>query len=174
MLDAKEHAEEDHDLVDERDTIAVDFNDDGGSPEGEAKEGEVVEAWYSPVLRIEAVSRAWQCVCPILYRIYVTADYIGEKVADAFGITESRFQYVIDEHNRRADKKKRKEEQVRQRLLEEREKRRANGILDDPLEQGPPRGDDDAAMSDLRPMEEFGSHCEPLPGSSSQASYELA
>jgi len=33
---------------------------------------------------------------------------LGEKLADLFGITESRYQYVLDEHNRIEEEKAKK------------------------------------------------------------------
>eukprot|EP00993_Chasmostoma_nieuportense_P005966 NODE_6579_length_521_cov_12.134518_g6414_i0.p1 GENE.NODE_6579_length_521_cov_12.134518_g6414_i0~~NODE_6579_length_521_cov_12.134518_g6414_i0.p1 ORF type:complete len:129 (-),score=14.38 NODE_6579_length_521_cov_12.134518_g6414_i0:59-445(-) len=41
-----------------------------------------------------------------LYRIYLVADRMGERIADFLGITDSRFQYAIDEHERRQEKKR--------------------------------------------------------------------
>eukprot|EP01063_Lacrimia_lanifica_P008536 TRINITY_DN1559_c0_g5_i1.p1 TRINITY_DN1559_c0_g5~~TRINITY_DN1559_c0_g5_i1.p1 ORF type:complete len:177 (+),score=66.92 TRINITY_DN1559_c0_g5_i1:91-621(+) len=88
-------------------------------------------AWYLKPLAHPAVQQTWDAVQPVLYNCYVTMDYIGEKVADALGLTQSRFQYVIDEHNRIEERKRKKEDFIRKRLLEERAKERARLGIDD-------------------------------------------
>eukprot|EP01059_Diplonema_ambulator_P003303 TRINITY_DN12984_c0_g1_i2.p1 TRINITY_DN12984_c0_g1~~TRINITY_DN12984_c0_g1_i2.p1 ORF type:complete len:152 (+),score=34.94 TRINITY_DN12984_c0_g1_i2:507-962(+) len=107
----------------------------GGEEEEEGEVAGYFEAeptWYEKPLQYEAVAKVWRLVYPVLYQLYSTADYLGEKVADALGITQSRFQYAIDEHNRQLAKKRKKEAYIRKKLLEEREKERKRLGLPDP------------------------------------------
>ena len=100
--------------------------------------------WYRRPLEYPTVLRVWRAVEPVLYQMYVTADYLGEKVADALGVTESRFQYVIDEHDRQMRRKRKKEQYIRKKLLEEREKERKRLGLANP----------NAAATSLHPLTE--------------------
>eukprot|EP00755_Sulcionema_specki_P028985 Sspe_Gene.91130::Locus_62595_Transcript_1_1_Confidence_1.000_Length_641::g.91130::m.91130 len=112
----------------------ADVRDAGNSGEGQSAGGYYAEdaPWYKYPLKYDSVQRVWSRVGPALYRVYVIADAIGEKVADALGITQSRFQYAIDEHNRQMRKKRRKEQQIRKKILEERERERQRlGVKED-------------------------------------------
>eukprot|EP01004_Peranema_trichophorum_P010148 NODE_8908_length_635_cov_26.414062_g8283_i0.p1 GENE.NODE_8908_length_635_cov_26.414062_g8283_i0~~NODE_8908_length_635_cov_26.414062_g8283_i0.p1 ORF type:complete len:169 (+),score=48.80 NODE_8908_length_635_cov_26.414062_g8283_i0:66-509(+) len=55
--------------------------------------------------------QAWNVAFRGLYRTYVMADKAGEKIAGVLGITDSRYQYAIDEYNRIQQRKKELEEQ---------------------------------------------------------------
>eukprot|EP01064_Diplonema_japonicum_P009015 TRINITY_DN16499_c0_g1_i1.p1 TRINITY_DN16499_c0_g1~~TRINITY_DN16499_c0_g1_i1.p1 ORF type:complete len:157 (+),score=23.66 TRINITY_DN16499_c0_g1_i1:49-519(+) len=88
--------------------------------------------WYEVPFKYEVVEKTWRAVYPVLYQMYATADYLGEKVADALGITQSRFQYAIDEHDRQLARKTKKEAYIKKKLLEERAKERRRLGLPDP------------------------------------------
>ena len=65
-------------------------------------------------------------VYPTLHKVYCAMDYIGEKLANGLGLTQSRYQYAVDEYNRREERKRRKAEMERQRKMEE---EIANGFM---------------------------------------------
>ncbi|GAM24150.1 hypothetical protein SAMD00019534_073250 [Acytostelium subglobosum LB1] len=43
-------------------------------------------------------------------RVYAGAVYVGETLADLFGLTESKYQFHLDEHNMKQEEKKKKME----------------------------------------------------------------
>eukprot|EP00754_Rhynchopus_humris_P001137 Rhum_TRINITY_DN10711_c0_g1::Rhum_TRINITY_DN10711_c0_g1_i1::g.39752::m.39752 len=102
------------------------------------------EPWYKKPLQYPAVAAVWHTVEPVLYQTYCVMDYVGEKVADALGITESRFQYAIDEHDRQMQRRRKKEQYLRTKLLEERDKERKRLGLPNP----------NAAATSLPPLPE--------------------
>eukprot|EP00756_Hemistasia_phaeocysticola_P066781 Hpha_TRINITY_DN9494_c0_g1::TRINITY_DN9494_c0_g1_i1::g.139208::m.139208 len=91
---------------------------------GEDSDGYYCEAtpcWQRP-LRDERVRRAWNRVAPAFWTAFAAAERTGQWFADALGITQSRFQYAIDEHNRQVRQRKRREAVIRKKLLAERKK----------------------------------------------------
>jgi len=58
-------------------------------------------------------------VYPTAYKVYEWMDWMGGKVAWCLGLTQSRFQYAIDEAERIERRKRRKEEKRQQRAMEE-------------------------------------------------------
>ena len=58
-------------------------------------------------------------VYPTAYKVYAWMDWMGGKIAGVLGLTQSRFQYAIDEHDRIERRKRRKEEQRQTRANEE-------------------------------------------------------
>eukprot|EP01060_Flectonema_neradi_P040833 TRINITY_DN9447_c0_g1_i2.p1 TRINITY_DN9447_c0_g1~~TRINITY_DN9447_c0_g1_i2.p1 ORF type:complete len:202 (+),score=44.98 TRINITY_DN9447_c0_g1_i2:80-607(+) len=76
-------------------------------------------SWYQRPINHPTVQRVYNMVCPFLTCLYLNAEWAGEKIADVLGITQSRFQYAIDEHNRLVARKARKEAYILKRLEEE-------------------------------------------------------
>ena len=86
--------------------------------QSEDEEDEEV-SWYRRPIQHPTVKRVYNVVTPILMSLYLNAEWAGEKIADVLGITQSRFQYAIDEHNRLIARKSRKEAYIMKRLQEE-------------------------------------------------------
>lgn len=66
---------------------------------------------------------------PYARKVVDGMDWLGGKVANALGLTSSRFQYAVDEYWRR-EKKKHRKDMLERQLQEERE-RAARSALDD-------------------------------------------
>jgi len=56
------------------------------------------------------VQKAVKIVTDVAYKAYLLADKAGEKIANFLGITDSRFQYAVDEYNRLQRLRERKEQ----------------------------------------------------------------
>eukprot|EP01112_Ceratiomyxa_fruticulosa_P001693 TRINITY_DN1185_c0_g1_i1.p1 TRINITY_DN1185_c0_g1~~TRINITY_DN1185_c0_g1_i1.p1 ORF type:complete len:168 (-),score=46.56 TRINITY_DN1185_c0_g1_i1:125-628(-) len=50
----------------------------------------------------------WLYLSFVAIKVYSGLEFLGEKLADLFGITESRYQYVLDEYNRIEEEKAKK------------------------------------------------------------------
>eukprot|EP00760_Papus_ankaliazontas_P006518 PhM_4_TR13076/c0_g2_i1/m.75313 len=69
-------------------------------------------------IKNQRVRRAACKVYPTAMWLWDWGDYLGGKVANALGLTQSRYQYAIDEYNRQQRKKRRKEEKVQKERME--------------------------------------------------------
>lgn len=66
----------------------------------------------------KSVRKGVTTVYPYAHRVYLGMEWLGGKIADGLGITQSRFQYAVDEYNRRERRKRDKEALERERMLQ--------------------------------------------------------
>eukprot|EP00999_Lentomonas_sp_LEN2_P000524 NODE_1525_length_826_cov_73.865522_g1477_i0.p1 GENE.NODE_1525_length_826_cov_73.865522_g1477_i0~~NODE_1525_length_826_cov_73.865522_g1477_i0.p1 ORF type:complete len:191 (+),score=41.12 NODE_1525_length_826_cov_73.865522_g1477_i0:150-722(+) len=76
----------------------------------------------------------WKSAKAGAYRAYLVADKIGEKVAGFLGITDSRFQYAVDEYNRQQEREAAAKARQERELARRRQRRIDAGLesTDDP------------------------------------------
>ena len=66
-------------------------------------------------IQVQSVRVGAQQIFPYVCKVVSVMDSIGGVVARGLGLTNSRFQYAVDEYYRRERRRLRKEEQERQR-----------------------------------------------------------
>lgn len=79
-------------------------------------------------IKVQSVKVGAQRIFPYVCKVADVMDSIGGVVARGLGLTNSRFQYAVDEYYRRERRKLRKEEQERQREMQ---RKREEGLLDE-------------------------------------------